>query len=410
MRLTSLLAGGLAPALIGTALAAPIPEHFSDRAKELLADRIELNRPEDVGEIKHTLNVIYFIGSDAEPVADYERRISELLLYLQQFYGKEMARNGFGNRSVALPMKDNGEVDITLIRGRKKAAEYNYSGAAAQACLAEIADYFREHPERCNSQHHFVIMPTQHDAKYNDENPGGVPFFGYGRHCFALDYKEFDLRHLGQDTPYGHLLTKWYGGFAHELGHGLNLPHNNGPVSELLRLGTPLMGRGNYTFGYKPTYLTKASCAVLDVCEVFPGLNHPEHFYARPAEVLREAEGSLLYDGKVFELQIKLPTPGARDIKAANVYVQDLPSAVNQDYDAVAFTAQKEDTDTGLSIRCRIPAIELLQLSGNEREIAAIFLLPNGFRYRWTAEFKVSDIKAGQPVPLRRVKFRESSY
>lgn len=410
MRLTSLLSWGLASTIIGAAAAAPIPEHFSDRAKELLADSIELNRPEDVGEVKHTLNVIYFIGSDAEPVADYERRISELLLYLQQFYGKEMARNGFGNRSVALPMKENGEVDITLIRGRKKAAEYPYSGAAAQACLGEIADYFRAHPERCNSQHHFVIMPTQYDERYNDKNPGGVPFFGYGRHCFALDYKDFDLRHLGQDTPSGHLLTKWYGGFAHELGHGLNLPHNNGPVSELKRLGTPLMGSGNYTFGYKPTYLTKASCAILDVCEVFPGMNHPEHFYARPAEVLREADGSLLYDGNSFELQIKLPAVGATDIKASNVYVQDLPTAVNQDYDAVAFTAQKEFTDSGVSIRCRIPASELSQLSGKEREIAAIFLMPNGFRYRWTAQFNTSDIKAGHPVPLRHVNFRESSY
>lgn len=25
------------------------------------------------------------------------------------------------------------------------------------------------------------------------------------------------------------------------------------------------MGSGNYTFGMKPTYLTKASCAVMDV-------------------------------------------------------------------------------------------------------------------------------------------------
>lgn len=30
------------------------------------------------------------------------------------------------------------------------------------------------------------------------------------------------------------------------------------------------MGSGNYTFGMKPTYLTKASCAVMDVCELVP--------------------------------------------------------------------------------------------------------------------------------------------
>ena len=40
-----------------------------------------------------------------------------------------------------------------------------------------------------------------------------------GRNCFALDYPAFDIKHLGQKTREGRLLTKWYGGMAHELGH-----------------------------------------------------------------------------------------------------------------------------------------------------------------------------------------------
>ena len=69
------------------------PEHFQPRAKELLADSIELEQN------AHNLNVIYFTGNDMQPTPESERRISELLLYLQQYYGKEMDRNGFGKRS-----------------------------------------------------------------------------------------------------------------------------------------------------------------------------------------------------------------------------------------------------------------------------------------------------------------------
>ena len=64
--------------------AVAVPEHFQPRAKELLADSIELEKN------AHNLNVVYFTGNDTEPTADHERRLSELLLYLQQYYGKEM--------------------------------------------------------------------------------------------------------------------------------------------------------------------------------------------------------------------------------------------------------------------------------------------------------------------------------
>ncbi len=62
--------------------------------------------------------------------------------------------------------------------------------------------------------------------------PAEFPFTAWGRNCFALDYPAFDIKHLGQKTREGRLLTKWYGGMAHELGHGLNLPHNHQTASD----------------------------------------------------------------------------------------------------------------------------------------------------------------------------------
>ena len=45
-------------------------------------------------------------------VPDYERRLSELLLYLQQFYGREMQRHSYGARSFCLDIKSPGRVNI----------------------------------------------------------------------------------------------------------------------------------------------------------------------------------------------------------------------------------------------------------------------------------------------------------
>ena len=57
-----------------------IPEHFQPSAKELLADSIELEKN------AHNLNVIYFTGNDMQPTPESDRRLSELLLYLQQYF------------------------------------------------------------------------------------------------------------------------------------------------------------------------------------------------------------------------------------------------------------------------------------------------------------------------------------
>ena len=43
-----------------------------------------------------------------------------------------------------------------------------------------------------------------------------------------------------------------------------------------------LMGSGNYTFGTSPTFLTPASCALLDACEVFSGTPAQQFYEGRP--------------------------------------------------------------------------------------------------------------------------------
>lgn len=366
------------------------PEHFQPKAKELLADSIELEKN------AHNLNVIYFVGNDMEPTADYERRISELLLYLQQYYGKEMVRNGFGNHSFGLERTENGNVNIILLRGKHPHKFYKY-GSGHGPCLKEINDWFAANPGKKQSQHSFIIMPTWQDEGYNDKNPGGVPFYGYGKDCFALDYTDFDIKHLGQPTKEGKLLTKWYGGFAHELGHGMNLPHNNGTVSMNKAFGTPLMGSGNYTFGMSPTYLTPASCAILANTEIFVPETNKTRFYTNEKEP-QVYNATFKRRGGTLELFLEV----SADVVRVNAYVQDPPYAVNQDYDAVSFTCNTGTDKNGKRVAgIIIPLNELSNLrhhKGGEMELGLLFQTNDGSRFRWKIPFDLNKQAAGSLI------------
>lgn len=346
---------------------------------DVLKDRIALKKT------AQQLNVVYFLGSDTEPVPDYERRLSELLLYLQQFYGREMQRHGYGARSFGLDIKSPGRVNIIEYKAKNPAAHYPYENGGGWKAAQELEEFFKANPDRKKSQHTLVIMPTWNDEKNGPDNPGGVPFYGMGRNCFALDYPAFDIKHLGQKTREGQLLTKWYGGLAHELGHGLNLPHNHQTASDGKKYGTALMGAGNYTFGTSPTFLTPASCALLDACEVFSVTPAQKFYEGRPEVEIKDTAISFKGDQILISGSYKSP----QTVKALNVYVQDPTYAVNQDYDAVSFSQRLGKKSGKFSMK--IDKKELDGLTNNEFRISLMFILANGlhmqkhFTFHWDA-------------------------
>ena len=386
--LSALAAAGLLPAMA----AAAIPDCFSDDAKA------RLQGYQEVEPTENALDVVYFIGADREPVADYERRISELLLYLQQYYAREMARNGFGYRAFGLIRKPGGMVDILLVRGKEPGTVYGYENGGAEKSLAEIEEFFKANPEKKHGAHTFIIMPTLYDQEYNDDAPGGVPFYGYGKCCFALDYAHFDIKHLGHSNRHGRLMTKWYGGFAHELGHGLNLPHNDGTASQNAALGTPLMEAGNFTFGTSPTYLTKASANILDRSETFAPAGDKTAFYGKAKDEPRVSEPSFTYKDGTLRLHFRM----SGQCDHVNAYVQDPPYVVNRDYDAVAFTGEMGEpaADGSREVQITIPRAELAELKQDEKQISVYFLQHDGNRFRWNTEWKWSEVPEGSDITL----------
>ncbi|MGN0865327.1 MAG: hypothetical protein ACI4P8_04190 [Akkermansia sp.] len=347
----------------------------------------------------HQLNVIYFVADGVEPVPGYEQRLNELLIYVQQYYGREMARNGYGPRSFGLPMTPEGKVEMVLLRGKRPQTDYAYSGEGAINCLREIDAFFEAHPEKKRSEHTFVIMPTFYNEEYNDESPGGVPFFGFGKNCFALDYAHFDLRYLGEDSLRGRLMTKWFGGFAHELGHGLNLPHNDGTASERAALGTPLMESGNYTFGRSATFLTPASARILDRNQVFaPAGSGIEYYQTQERPDLRDL--TVRYTGASLEVSLQIPA-GYR----ANAYIQDPPFVVNQDYDNVAFPMQEVGgPEQGMQrVAVQMPLTELSRLKNvgkGEQCISLLLIAPDGSRFRRELPFAWEGLQPGDALPI----------
>ena len=392
---TTVVAAALAALLPLSAHAADLPAHFSEGAKAKLADSIQ------IAPTEHRLNIVYFHGCDFQPSRDHERRLSELFLYLQQFYGKEMQRNGYGPRSFGLPILPNGNVDIITIKGKLPHKEYSYD-TGYRKVKPEVDAYFAAHPEKWRSHHLFILMPTWLDGEFSDENPGGVPYYGVGMTAYAMDYADFDLQYLGEDTPKGRLLTKYFGGLAHELGHGINLPHNNGTVDQNKALGTPLMNAGNYTFGMKPTYLTRAECGILQFSETFAPKGCKTQFYTSQQKV-EVTDPELKLDGDTLVFSFR--TSAA--FKHVNAYIQDAPFAVNEDYEKVVFDEVKRDAADPARFTVRMPLADIAALKGVQQRtgvggIDLVFVEEDGTRNSYRVQFDWNAISP-QGTPLHDI-------
>ncbi|MEV4886947.1 discoidin domain-containing protein [Chitinophaga ginsengisegetis] len=312
----------------------------------------------------YALNVVYFVPSDGDTIVNYRARLNGILQQGQRFYGKWMNYYGYGDRSFGLPLDSTGKVKITVVKGALPKTGYPYEGGGNTA-IGELNTWFAAHPAGKHSEHTLVIMPASTYA--SDGNPGGVPFYGLGRWCFALDYAEMDTSYLGQNTTLGNRATKWIGGLMHELGHGLNLPHNKEKVSEAAdpAKGTALMGSGNYTYGKSPTFLTAASAAILNNSQVFR-TSTATGIYGGGNTTINIIKAS--YTGGNIELKVKFSS--TQTVNNVNVYND--PEGGN-DYDAVPWVA----APSGDSFQLSMPISEFHKKTGNYA-LRIRFLYTNG--------------------------------
>ncbi|MDD7915300.1 discoidin domain-containing protein [Polaribacter ponticola] len=288
-------------------------------------------------EQANKLNVIYWVPKDVDTVAGYTKRISKILLNFQEYTAIYMAKQGFGRKSFGLDLKHDKEINIITIYANKGKNAYPYRGGGS-LINKELTAYFSKNPSKKHSQHSLVILPS---VSGDPLNPGGVPFYGLGTFCYALDYPEMKLENLGKFGKLGDLATKWIGGLYHELGHGLNAPHNSEKKSEKTSKGTALMGAGNYSFGKSPTFITGATAATFANSQAFSNKVRSD-WYAPTKNKLIQLKG------KVENGKIKIAGNFKSDVPVTDivVYHDPYPAGGNKDYDAPAWNTKPIGIDS----------------------------------------------------------------
>ena len=266
------------PLLIGMLLPAALlagPNPVMDAAQKRIAAFHAGEKPNGA-----VLRLVYFHAADREPLPDFAARLERILTDIGAFYRDGMEQR-FAVKTDGLPLERNdGKLVIHMVRGEHPAAHYQHESgndtwAEVRRALAGKFDPEREHVlilhglcER-EPDGRFVFTAPYYGAGWSDQRRGL---------CHAADCDLLDPLLLPQkDTPFVFKehnyermkmtvakFNSWYlGGIAHELGHGLGFPHDNGGPGEAP--GVSLMGGGNLHYredvwgGRKPSYLALAT-------------------------------------------------------------------------------------------------------------------------------------------------------
>ena len=166
----------------------------------------------------------------------------------------------------------------------------------------------------------------------------------------------------------------------HELGHGLNAPHNKEWNSLQSTLGTALMGAGNGTYGKRPTYITAAHAAIFANSQTF-STDERADWYSKVTTNITNLRGKV--ENNKIIISGNFTSDGT--VAAINVWHDPYPAgAANQDYDAPSFTSMPIGQDS-LYIEC--PLSEFYKLAG-QYQLRIGFIHENGSRVTRAYEYE----------------------
>ncbi|WP_242203158.1 discoidin domain-containing protein [Aestuariivivens insulae] len=275
-------------------------------------------------EGQYALNVVFFKPTDMEFTNENFKNVSNMMLFIQSWYGVQMKANGY-NKTFGLMTNQDGEVRINVIDGAE--ASTSYDSQDSSKIKAELNAYFADAPDKKSSDHYLVLG-------FKDS---GVGFYANGKIGFATS-PDFVLSETGKTIDGLELLKAAnLGGIIHELGHALNLPHaaHKGSDSKI-----SLMSFGNQAYqngNEENVFLIPSSAAILNTCQVFNKTNDGIAYYA-------QSPGVTLSTYKVIkdDANGKLMASGtfSADVMPTALYIGEdgFPySNVNESYDMVTF-------------------------------------------------------------------------
>ena len=241
----------------------------------------------EAGSASNVIRVVYFHPADRPPLPDWRARAGRILADVSGFYRDGMDRLGAGPTPLPFECDPDGFV-IHRVRGQHSADQYDYD--SGDATEREVRDALS--PDIDLDRAYLLIL---HGLSHQEEDGRYVfnaPYYGRGDQrsglCHAADCELLDPELLTATdrtmvyTEHYYPRKKqslaefntWYlGGIAHELGHGLGLPHDAGCPWERSWSQASLMGMGNHHYrsdrwgGSTPAYLSQATALRL--------LSHP---------------------------------------------------------------------------------------------------------------------------------------
>lgn len=303
----------------------------------------------------YNLDLYYFLPADVPLDPNYKMRYSAMTLWLQDYYRQWMIANGYGDRTFGVWTEQGfpDRVRIVLINGQYPLDHYRATGTnpdGNQYLIGEVNAFMDDQPWLSTSAHSAVAVATP-----SVDDLQGLPYYGIGRSCYFTDYPELDLQYMGQSTPLGNAFVTYFGGFAHELGHALNLPHSHQTASENVdpAKGENLMAAGNYTLTASPTFINRAGSAILANCQLFSAVENDQFYNGHHSGIValhsEVQNGNLIVSGRFLS---------DRTVTDINFY-QDPGASPTPGYVRVAFSTPP--LGAGLdSFWVSMPATEVL--------------------------------------------------
>ncbi len=280
-------------------------------------------------ENQYALNVILFNPTDFTVDESLTTQVSDMMLYIQEWFEKQMDLQGFGKKTFGLMTNKQGNVRVLVVQGTRPSSYYNGNPGKI---ASEVHAYLRAHPDAKSSEHYMVLGKAG----------SRVPFVGWGKFGFATT-KNFALtptnKYLGD---FRLMTTHFLGGIMHELAHGLNVPHSAARNSQ--RPKVSLMSYGNHTYQNGNTidqvYLNKYTAAILDSAQVF-NTRDKQFYQQRPAVSL---EGYSIQKDAARQATILRGTLKS-NVPADYLYAAHQGADGGSDYGMVPFTTELQPTD-----------------------------------------------------------------